>query len=116
MPADALNFTRSCTRIHASVTTPSVPSEPSASRSGLGPAPDPGRRRDSTTPAGGPQRTPPPRTADGGGTGGRHHADRLHEIVDVRVHAGIVTAGSRRQPAAERRELERLREVPQRVA
>ena len=32
--------------------TPSAPSEPSAIRSGLGPAPDPGKRRDSITPAG----------------------------------------------------------------
>ncbi len=31
---------------------PSVPSEPASIRSGLGPAPDPGRRRDSHMPAG----------------------------------------------------------------
>ena len=40
------------TRTHASVITPSVPSEPSSSRSGLGPAPEPGSRRDSHAPAG----------------------------------------------------------------
>ena len=34
------------TRIHASVITPSVPSEPSSRRSGDGPAPEPGRRHD----------------------------------------------------------------------
>ena len=31
---------------------PSAPSEPIIIRSGLGPAPEPGRRRDSITPAG----------------------------------------------------------------
>ncbi len=34
------------------VITPSAPSEPSSIRSGLGPAPDPGSRRDSHSPAG----------------------------------------------------------------
>ena len=34
------------------VITPSVPSEPRNIRSGDGPAPDPGSRRDSTSPAG----------------------------------------------------------------
>ena len=43
---------RGCTRTHARVMTPSVPSEPSSIRSGLGPAPEPGSRRDSQTPAG----------------------------------------------------------------
>ena len=37
------------TRTHASVITASVPSEPSSSRSGDGPAPEPGSRRDSHT-------------------------------------------------------------------
>ncbi len=37
------------TRIQASVITPSVPSEPSISRSGLGPAPEPGSRREAQT-------------------------------------------------------------------
>ena len=40
---------RSSTRTHASVITASVPSEPSSSRSGDGPAPEPGSRRDSHT-------------------------------------------------------------------
>jgi len=43
---------RGCTRSHAWVTTPSVPSLPSSIRSGLGPAPDPGSRRDSQSPTG----------------------------------------------------------------
>lgn len=43
---------RSCRRSQAWVITPSAPSEPRNMRSGDGPAPDPGRRRDSTTPAG----------------------------------------------------------------
>ena len=43
---------RSCSRIHASVMMPRVPSEPMNSRSGLGPAPEPGRRRDSSAPLG----------------------------------------------------------------
>ena len=49
---DARNVGRSCKRIHASVITPSVPSEPSNMRSGDGPAPEPGRRRLSHTPRG----------------------------------------------------------------
>ena len=43
---------RAWSRTHASVTTPSVPSEPSSSRSGDGPAPEPGSRRDSQMPVG----------------------------------------------------------------
>src|SRR5436190_22901042 len=35
-----------CRRIHASVITPRMPSDPSASRSGFGPAPEEGYRRD----------------------------------------------------------------------
>jgi hypothetical protein len=50
--AEALNPGRSCSRIHASVTTPSVPSEPRNIRSGEGPAPEPGSRHDSLIPAG----------------------------------------------------------------
>ena len=50
--AEALNRGRSCSRIHASVMTPSVPSEPRNSRSGDGPAPEPGSRHDSLTPTG----------------------------------------------------------------
>jgi hypothetical protein len=34
------------------VITPSAPSEPTKKRSGLGPAPEPGRRRDSIVPVG----------------------------------------------------------------
>ena len=48
----ARNVGRACTRIQASVMIPSTPSEPRNSRSGLGPAPEPGRRRVCTTPAG----------------------------------------------------------------
>ena len=47
-PSGALRR-RGRTRTHASVMTPSVPSEPSSSRSGDGPAPEPGSRRDSQT-------------------------------------------------------------------
>ena len=46
------NFGRSCRRIHACVMTPRIPSEPISMRSGLGPAPEPGRRRLSITPLG----------------------------------------------------------------
>ena len=77
---------------------PRLPSEPRNRRSGDGPAPEPGRRRDSLMPV------------------GRDDPQRLDEVVDVRVHAGVVAAGAGRQPAAERRQLERLREVAQRVA
>jgi hypothetical protein len=50
--ADSLNRGASCTRIHACVITPRMPSEPIRSRSGLGPAPDPGSRRLSHGPRG----------------------------------------------------------------
>ena len=46
----------------------------------------------------------------------REHAHRLDEVVDVRVVGRVVATGARRDPAAERREAERLREVSQRVA
>jgi hypothetical protein len=39
-------------RIHASVMMPRLPSEPSTNRSGEGPAPEPGNRRDSMVPVG----------------------------------------------------------------
>ena len=52
MPAVARNTGRACTRIQASVITPRMPSEPITMRSGLGPAPDPGKRRDSHQPCG----------------------------------------------------------------
>src|SRR5206468_1005539 len=41
---------------------------------------------------------------------------RLDEVVDVRVERGEVAAGSGRDPSAQRGELERLGEVPQRQA
>ena len=50
--ADARCDGRGRTRIHASVMQPRIPSEPASTRSGLIPAPDPGRRRDAHTPAG----------------------------------------------------------------
>jgi hypothetical protein len=51
-PQDAFQRGRSWSRTQASVITPSVPSEPISIRSGLGPAPDPGRRRLSHSPDG----------------------------------------------------------------
>ncbi len=51
-PAERLCRGRGWTRIHASVITPRVPSEPASMRSGLTPAPDAGSRRDSHTPTG----------------------------------------------------------------
>jgi hypothetical protein len=51
-PAEARKRGRGRTRTHASVMTPSAPSEPISTRSGDTPAPDPGSRRDSHTPAG----------------------------------------------------------------
>ena len=73
-----------------------MPSDPSSMRSGLGPAPEPGRRRVSISPVGVTAR------------------DRLDQVVDVRVQGREVAAGACRDPPAERRELERLREVAQR--
>ena len=72
--------------------TPRIPSEPSSSRSGEGPAPEPGSRRDAQVPL------------------GRDRADGLDEVVDVRRAGGEVPARARGDPAAERRELEGLRE------
>ena len=51
-PAEARKPGRSCTRTHASVITPRMPSEPISIRSGLGPAPEPGSRRLAHSPAG----------------------------------------------------------------
>ena len=51
-PAEARKRGLSCTLTHASVITPSTPSEPIISRSGLGPAPEPGSRRLSHSPLG----------------------------------------------------------------
>ena len=95
-PAERRCAGRGCTRTHASVITPSVPSEPASMRSGLTPAPEPGSRRDSHTP------------------GGRDRAHRLDEVLDVRPQRREVAAGARGDPAAERGVLERLREVAQR--
>ena len=89
---------RGRTRTHASVITPSVPSEPSSIRSGAGPAPEPAVAATPTTPR------------------RRDHAHRLHEVVHVRVERGEVAGRARRDPAAERRELEALRVVAQREA
>ena len=50
--APARNFGRGCNRIQAREITPNVPSEPINRRSGLGPAPEPGRRRVSNMPRG----------------------------------------------------------------
>ena len=52
IPAVARNTGRRWIRIHASVTMPRIPSEPITIRSGLGPAPLPGRRRLSHHPLG----------------------------------------------------------------
>ena len=87
---------RGCTRTHASVMTPSVPSLPSSSRSGDGPAPLPGQA---------PRRPRPAR-------GDRAH--RLDDVVDVGQARGEVPARARGHPPAERRELERLRVEAQR--
>ena len=92
------NVGRSCTRIHASVITPRCPRSRAACGPGTG-------RRPSPAGAGSPRR---PR--------GVTRADRLDEVVDVRVQRRVVAARARREPAAERRELERLREVAQREA
>ena len=86
---------RSWTRTQASVITPRMPSEPISIRSGLGPAPEPGQ----------------PPALPGAGRGDRAH--RLDQVVDVGVDGREVAAGAGRDPAAERRELERLREVAQ---
>ena len=79
----AANVGRSCRRIHASVMTPSVPSEPRNSRSGDGPAPEPGSRRDSLDPGRG------------------DDPQRLHQVVDVGV-AGWRSARRRGWPASRR--------------
>ena len=76
--------------------TPSVPSEPSSSRSGLGPAPEPGSRRDSHAPTGVTART-----------------DSTSSSMCVSPVAKWPPARVAIQPP-ERRELERLREVAQR--
>ena len=97
-PAVARNLGRAWMRIHASVMMPRIPSLPITIRSGLGPAPLPGRRRD----------LPP--------AGRRQHPDRFDEVVDVGVVGCVVAAGASGDPASERGEPERLREVAQGVS
>ena len=96
--APARNFGRGCNRIQAREITPSVPSEPINMRSGLGPAPEPGKRRVSRYAA------------------RRHHAQAFDEIVDMRIEAGEMAARPGRDPAAQRRIFETLRKMPQRDA
>ncbi len=95
-PAEARCSGRGCTRTHALVITPRMPSEPASRRSGLGPAPEPGRRRDSHTPD------------------GRDRARGLQEVLDVRPDRREMARGAGGDPAAERRQLERLGEVAER--
>ena len=56
-PAVARYCGRRCRRIHAPVMIPRMPSLPITIRSGDGPAPEPGRRRDSHHPRGVSMRT-----------------------------------------------------------
>src|SRR5262249_45832241 len=79
-------------RIHARVMTPSMPSEPMKNRSAETPAPSP--RRLHHTPR-------------------RDQPETLDELVDVRVQRREVAARAGGDPAAERRHLEGLREVPE---
>ena len=75
---------------------PRIPSEPITSRSGLGPAP---RARQ------------PPRLDQ---TFRGNDAKRFTQIIDVGVERGEMTARAGRDPAAERRALETLREMTKR--
>ena len=92
---DALCSGRSCTRTQASVITPRIPSEPDQ---------HPVRAR-----ARAGARQPP--ALPGAARGER--ADRLDQVVDVGPDGREVAAGAGRDPAAEGRVLERLREVAQ---
>jgi hypothetical protein len=94
--ADRRDVGRGRTRTQASVMTPRIPSLPTSIRSGDGPG---ARARQ-------PPRLPDARRRD------RPH--RLDEVVDVRLDGREVPARPRRDPAAERGELEGLREVAQR--
>ena len=87
---------RGRTRTHASVITPRVPSEPISIRSGETPAPDPGAAATPTRPAGVSARTDSTRSSM-----------CVYSVAKWPPGAG-------RDPAAERRELKRLREVAQR--
>ena len=95
-PRDSFQRGRSRTRTQASVITPRIPSEPSRSRSGLGPAPEPGQ----------------PAALPEAAGGDRPH--RLDQVVDVGVEGREVPAGAGRDPAAQGGELERLREMAKR--
>ena len=87
---------RGCTRIHASVITPSVPSLPSSMPVGR-------RARAAAR-----QAAALPRARR------RERAHGLHEVVDVGPQRREVAAGPGGDPAAQRGELEGLREEPQR--
>ena len=95
-PAGGLEASgRGRTRTQASAITPRIPSEPISTRSGRG-----ARAR---------ARQPP--ALPGPARGDRPH--RLDQVVDVGVEGREVAAGPGRDPAAEGRVLERLREVAQ---
>ena len=94
-PRETLNSGRGRTRTQASVITPRIPSEPISIRSGRGP----GARA----------RQPP--ALPGPARGDRPH--RLDQVVDVGLQRREVPAGPGRDPAAEGRVLEGLREVAQ---
>ena len=97
-PAVARNTGRRCTRIHA---------DGDDAEDALAADHHPVGRRPGTR-AGQPARLPPALR--------RQHPHRLDEVVDVGVVGGVVAAGAGGDPAAERREPERLREVAQREA
>ena len=86
---------RGCNRIQAAVMTPRMPSEPMNMRSGLGPAPEPGQ------------------AARFQHAARRDHAQAFDEIVDMGVEAGEMAARAGRDPAAEGRIFEALREMAQ---
>ena len=94
-PQETLYSGRGRTRTQASAITPRMPSEPISIRSGRG------------TGAG--ARQPP--ALPGAARGDRPH--RLDQVVDVGVEGGEVAAGPGRDPAAQGRVLEGLREVAQ---
>ena len=93
-PAEARNRGRGRTLTQASVITPRIPSEPISIRSGETPR----LTRE-------PPRLPHPAR--------RKRPHRLDEVVDVGVERREVAAGARGDPAPQRRELKRLREVAQ---
>ena len=97
-PARGLELGRGRTRTQASAITPRMPSEPISIRSGRGPGARP--------------RQPPALP----GPARRDRPHRLDQVVDVGVERREVAAGPGRDPAAQGRVLERLREVAQREA